>query len=213
MSTSQTLQFCERDGQHDLSYHSLLMVVKRWLDIVARFAVRSVPMPDSDLVESKPRHANQTIPALTLAKQRAFLKAFAETGIYKLACEAAHVDDSTPCQWANRSKSFAKKRQAAQAQGEKILLAQYESSLDDNLLRKHTSFDDFIRGQVLRMFRMKRLDPQYRDNATVNVAITGPAAISFGVDRTESGQAVKPGLGPTTNSGVPLVENRKSDHE
>jgi hypothetical protein len=75
---------------------------------------------------------------------------------------------------------FAKKFEAAKEAGNKVLLSRYETNMDAVLMPETPmNTDDFARLQNSRFFRMKRLDPQYRDNAVVQVNAVGPVAIQL----------------------------------
>lgn len=126
----------------------------------------------------KPKHRNQHPPAVTKAKQRIFLVTLRDTGSISTAIKAAHIDPSAPHYWALANAQFSKALQAAREFGEKVLLDRYESSLDTTVL-DHDTFDEVVRSQVLRMFRMKRLDPRYRDNAVLAINATGPVAMQL----------------------------------
>jgi hypothetical protein len=124
------------------------------------------------------RHANQYVPAMTRQKQRDFLLVLSRTGQHSKSCAAVQIATSTPYDWADRSVDFAKKLKAAQEMGEKVLLAAYEADLDavvaEPLFIQHT--------QNLRMFRIKRLDPRYRDSVAAVQVNVGPAAIVMNID-------------------------------
>lgn len=130
----------------------------------------------------KPKHRNQHPPAVTKAKQRDFLNMVQTTGSHGLACKAADIHIATPTIWANKNELFRKNWEKARELGEQVILLKYETSLDSTVL-DHDSFDEVCKSQVLRMFRMKRLDPRYRDNAPAQVNIAGPVNILFGSDQ------------------------------
>lgn len=128
-----------------------------------------------DEVLDKPRHANQTPPALTKQRQDQFLRMLSQTGQLRATCTALALDTSTPYNWASRSERFAKRFEDAKAAGEKVLLDAYEEKVDE---RAFTGQSD-PQSAVLTMFRMKRLDPRYRDNAVVQVNASGPVAMQL----------------------------------
>ena len=135
--------------------------------------------PETAIVD-RPRHPNQYPPAVTKAKQAIYLKTLATCGIHSRASQAADVALNQSCQWASKNKEFAKAYESAKIAGERVLLLAYESNLDTVLLPEtDMSLDDFARLQNSRFFRMKRLDPQYRDNAVVQVNAVGPVAIQL----------------------------------
>ena len=122
-------------------------------------------------------------PLTRLAQQRVFLETLSVTGRMDHSCKAALICTSQPRKWGVRSELFAQKWTEAREFGEKALLAQYEDNLDATVLptKKALNLEDFVKTQIMRMFRMKRLDPQYRENAQVQIVATGPVAISMSV--------------------------------
>lgn len=128
----------------------------------------------------RPKHRNQHPPAVTKAKQQRYLQVMSETGSHAQACKSAQISENAPCLWAQRSRVFAKEWELARERGEKVLLLKYESNLDQVLLPDNQlNIEDFAKLQNSRFFRMKRLDPRYRDNATVEVNVKGPAAVQI----------------------------------
>ncbi len=145
----------------------------------------------ADCDSTPARHPNQFNPAVTKSKQVEFLARFATTGRWTASCKAAGIAPVTPYQWASKSAAFAKKLDEARELGSKALLAEYEGKLDHETLSQ--PFDK-VTG-TLTMFRMKRLDPAYRDNAQINVVATGPIAVNLGMrpetPRLENGESVE----------------------
>lgn len=138
-------------------------------------------------------HRNQHPPELTRKKQAEFLLLLAKTGQHVRCCQAVGIDNSRPLQWADKNELFAKRFEEAKKKGEQVLLLAYEADLDavvaQPLFLQHTS--------NLRMFRMKRLDPRYRDSATVQVAVLGPAQLVLGCDEDDAtGGGVRQVNGP-----------------
>jgi hypothetical protein len=140
-------------------------------------------MATNTALTERPRHANQTPPALSRRKQQAFLQHLTTTGRLSQSCTVAQCSTAQPYEWAKRSVVFAKAFEEAKIAGEKVLLAAYEHDMDMTLLPEQPmNIDDFARTQNSRFFRMKRLDPAYRDNAVVNVNAVGPVAIQFNLN-------------------------------
>lgn len=134
--------------------------------------------------------------ALTLPqrreKQRAFLQALRETGNKLQAAQTAGVDPVTPLRWAARNPQFAEKVALAQARGDEVQLARLEVHLTDRALAGPTD----QQSAILLMFRVKRLDPRYRENASVNVLAAGPVAITMGPAPEAGPLPVGGGAGP-----------------
>ena len=123
-----------------------------------------------------PPHANGTSPALSKQRQREFLAEVRRTGRVMQSCHRCGISSSQPYDWASKSNEFAKRFEAAKLRGEKVLLDTYEDLIDK---RAETGPLD-PQSAVLTMFRTKRLDPRYRENAQVAI-ISGPVQITFGV--------------------------------
>ena len=136
-------------------------------------------MDTPDLPE-KPAKRNQYAPAVTKAKQERYLEARQRTGSHRDACAYADCDASMPFYWASKNLLFSKRLDQVTQQGDKVLLSRYESTLDQAVLGSDT-IDNVAKTQVLRMFRMKKLDPSYRENAQVQVHAVGPIAIQFNI--------------------------------
>ena len=127
------------------------------------------------------RHPNQYPATHTRTQQALFLKALAQCGTVKSACQQANIASiALIYQWVSASTRFSKRFEEARVKGEKKLLLRYEEHIDETLLPDTPMpIEDFSRTQISRMFRMKRLDPRYRDNAVVSVNAVGPCAIQF----------------------------------
>lgn len=129
----------------------------------------------ADTALEKPKHRNQHPPSITKAKQRDFLTVLVhERGNIRRACLRLGIGETMPHEWASKSAEFAKRLEEAKALGEKALLDWYENKVDE---RADAGKED-PQSAVLTMFRMKKLDPRYRDNAQVNVIATGPLNIT-----------------------------------
>lgn len=128
-----------------------------------------------DEVLDKPRHPNQTPPALTKLNQDKFLEHLRQTGEFRAACDVVDIHYTQPYQWAYKSEAFAKKMEEARARGEKVLLDRIEEQIDSRVF----AGKDDPQSAVLTMFRTKRLDPRYRDNAVVAINAQGPVAVQL----------------------------------
>ena len=130
-----------------------------------------------ELVLDKPRQANQNPPAVTKLKQQKFLEQLSQTGEFRKACQAVEIDYTTPYQWAYKGEHFAKRLEEARTRGEKVLLDRVEEQIDSRVF----AGKDDPQSAVLTMFRTKRLDPRYRDNAPTQVNLTGPVSIQLNI--------------------------------
>ena len=138
------------------------------------------------------RHPNQYPAIHTRTQQALFLKALAQCGTVKGACQQANIASiALIYQWASASTRFSQRFDEAREKGQKNLLLRYEEYMDSVLLPETPMpIEDFSRTQISRMFRMKRLDPRYRDNVAVNVQINGPQALVFEVPVSLQEQSV-----------------------
>lgn len=136
----------------------------------------------------EPRQATN---AVSRTKKAVFLKALGEVGDHQQACQVAGIATCTPRQWARRSKEFAEGYRLARVEGDLVLLAQYEQQMHRRIMEGKVD----PQSAVLTMFRVKRLDPAYRDNAVVNVSAGGPVAIqlNFGVPAASETETLSEG--------------------
>lgn len=121
------------------------------------------------------RQPNQHPPALTKLRQDAFLALLQTTGNIRKTCELLDIAPQSPYEWASRSSAFAKRFEKAKERGERVLLDEYEDIVDRRVNAYHLD----QQSAVLTMFRMKRLDPRYRENAVLQVNATGPVAMQL----------------------------------
>jgi len=148
-------------------------------------------MADTALDKPKPRHPNQTPPALTRKRQADFLSLLAQTGQWVKSCEAIKVHQAIPYKWAMASEGFAKRLEEAKVAGEKVILSRYEGQMDAVCLAD-MALDEYAKVQNSRFFRMKKLDPRYRDNApSVNI-VTGALSIVSTLDEARPALPSKP---------------------
>lgn len=94
------------------------------------------------------------------------------------SCERVGIAVRTPYDWAERSPEFAEEMKKARDIGDKVMLGTLEKEIGKRALAGHKDPGS----TNLLMFRTKRLDPAYRDNAQVNIATLGPAAIMFALE-------------------------------
>ena len=137
-------------------------------------------------------------PSVIKAKKKAILERIRETGRVAQSCRDLGLAVNQPYEWASRDDEFAKKFDAARQQGERVLLAQYEQHLDQHV-QSVEGIDQYAKVQNSLFFRMKRLDPAYRDNAQVQV-ITGPINVMFGMDTSQTID-ITPSSAPNVGAG------------
>lgn len=141
------------------------------------------PETQTDLATRPPLRSCANIPPREKAiLQKLILEAIRHTGQIKKSCEQVGIHVRVVYQWAESSPSFAKMLEDAQQQGEKVLLKLYEGKIDHETLSK--DFDKIT--AILAMFRMKRLDPRYRDTTQINIENKGPAQLIFEAPPTTS---------------------------
>lgn len=136
------------------------------------------PVPSTKLV-TKP-HKERVRRSITPRKlkrirQEAFLGKLTETGSVTQSAAHAGVNLCTPYQWCEVDQDFKQAMESARALGEKTVLA----CLEEEIQRRALAGKEDSWSANLLMFRTKRLDPSYRDNAQVNVNAVGPVAIQF----------------------------------
>lgn len=123
-------------------------------------------MPTADLTEKR---NSRYSPRVRKTQQQIFLQTLEETGNQLEACQRAGIAIRTVQYWAVKDDAFSQKRDEAQQIGDLVTRMRYEHKLDRDCLST-TQFDKVT--AILAMFRMKRLDPRYRDNTQVNVSQT-----------------------------------------
>jgi len=101
--------------------------------------------------------------------------------------------------WRSHNPSFSKKYDESLRIGELNIEDQLAGKMDSEALSR--PFDK-VTG-VLSMFRMKKLNPMYKDTQQVNVNIAGPAALEFLVNEKPS----SPQGNTPTGSGQRDLEN------
>lgn len=119
-------------------------------------------------------------------RQDAFLKKLSETGSVTQSAAAADINLCTPYHWCEMDLDFKAAMESARAIGEKTVLA----LLEEEIQRRALAGKEDPGSPNLLMFRTKRLDPAYRENAVVNVNAVGPVAIqlNFGITPTQTEQ-------------------------
>jgi hypothetical protein len=127
------------------------------------------------------RQTNQYSPKVRAEQIKTYLDQLSKHGNNLTAAEAAGVDLRTIQYWRQRSASFATKDSEAKQLGDLRTLRRYETKMDKESL--DAPFDKVT--SILSMFRTKRLDPAYRDNAITNINVAGPAALQFVVHASE----------------------------
>ena len=121
-------------------------------------------------------------------RQDAFLKKLSETGSVTQSSAHAGVNLCTPYHWCEVDQDFKQAMESARAIGEKTVLA----LLEEEIQRRALAGKEDPGSPNLLMFRTKRLDPAYRENAIVSVNAVGPVAIQL-------------------NFGTPLPTKQSSD--
>lgn len=111
-------------------------------------------------------------------RQDAFLKKLSETGSVTQSAAAADINLCTPYHWCEMDLGFKAAMESARSIGEKTILALLETEIQ----RRALAGKEDPGSPNLLMFRTKRLDPAYRDNAVVNVNAVGPVAIQFNLN-------------------------------
>jgi hypothetical protein len=113
-------------------------------------------------------------------RQQAFLKQLSETGSVTQSAAHAGVNLCTPYHWCEVDQDFKQAMESARAIGEKTVLA----LLEEEIQRRALAGKEDPGSPNLLMFRTKRLDPAYRENAVVSVSAVGPVAIQLNLSTT-----------------------------
>jgi hypothetical protein len=129
-----------------------------------------------------------------------FLEELSQHGNTLKACERVGITLRTMNRWQQNSMSFNKRHAEAMRIGEERTLKRYEGKIDTEAL--DAPFDK-VTG-ILSMFRMKKLNPQYKDTQQVNVNVAGPAALQFVVNAQN---ASNPQDDTTTGGRKRRIEN------
>ncbi|NOT21753.1 MAG: hypothetical protein HOP22_03370 [Nitrospiraceae bacterium] len=140
------------------------------------FISEPVLSPTSVSKPEKERVRRSIIPQkLKRVRQDAFLKKLAESGSVTQSAAHAGVNLCTPYEWCAVDLDFKEAMESARGIGEKTVLA----LLEEEIQRRALAGKEDPGSPNLLMFRTKRLDPAYRDNATVSVNAVGPVAIQL----------------------------------
>ena len=118
---------------------------------------------------------SNVIQKLKKMRQEAFLSKLSQTGSVTQSAAYAGVNLCTPYNWCEVDQDFQRAMESARAVGEKVILAK----LEEEIQRRALSGKEDPGSANLLMFRTKRLDPAYRENAVVSVSAVGPVAIQL----------------------------------
>ena len=122
-------------------------------------------------------------------RKAAFLEAFARIGTVTHACRELGIDQSTPYQWVNRDKEFAKKFDDAKK-------AVAESLEQEAIRRARDGVEEpvFYQGKqtgtiqkysdTLLIFLLKAWDEKYSDRQKTE--LSGELKIDFGIPRPDA---------------------------
>ena len=94
-------------------------------------------------------------------KKRGFLVAFAQRGIVSEAAEASKVHRTTHYEWLKTDPDYAEAFEVAKKQ--------YIEKLEAELDKRALAGKQDPHSHILLMFRLKKLDPRYRDGAHIQV--------------------------------------------
>ena len=127
------------------------------------------------------RHHEQSLPT-TKARQKAFLVALSQCGTYKHAAELTGVEPHTISRWVKRFPQFKELADEAKAHADKYYVA---DAIEHNFYQRAVAGKEDGQSAIIGMFTLKRINPQYRENAQVNLTVAGPAAIqmNFGASK------------------------------
>lgn len=134
-------------------------------------------LPTSPITKPRKERVLRSITPQKLKRMRqdAFLQKLSETGSVTQSAAAADINLSTPYHWCEMDLDFKAAMESARAIGEKTVLA----LLEEEIQRRALAGKEDPGSPNLLMFRTKRLDPMYRENAVVSVNAVGPVAIQL----------------------------------
>ena len=92
-------------------------------------------------------------------KKRAYLNALARCGNSRTACKLSGVGYRSIFRWRKQDELFADYEEQAKAIGSEVYKDELESLLDQRIRDDTRKTSD-----ILLMFKLKQLDPSYRDN-------------------------------------------------
>jgi hypothetical protein len=141
-------------------------------------------MPKKVATYNGRRTAQSTI-VRSAKKRAAFLAHLAHSGLIARACEATGIGETVPYAWVRDHPEFAEQMAEARKQGDAVALARMEMEADRravdgiprNIYHKGTVIaQERNYDSILLMFRMKYLNPAYREHAD-SVVQTGSVTI------------------------------------
>jgi len=94
-------------------------------------------------------------------KKRAFVKAFARSANVTQSAKASEIDRTTFYRWLKEDSDFAEQVQYAKEDFIESLEKQLDARIKMGAKDPHS--------HILLMFRLKKLDPSYREGAQVNI--------------------------------------------
>lgn len=134
---------------------------------------------DTELIETPPPlilPKREQSPATTKARQKSFLVALSQCGIYRTAARLTGVEPHTISRWIKKSPSFKALADEAKAYADKYLVA---DAIEENFYQRAVAGKEDGQSAIIGMFTLKRINPAYRDNAVVHVNAQGPSAIQL----------------------------------
>lgn len=134
-------------------------------------------MPESQAGLLTPAHT----PAKSVRQsQKAFLSALSQCGTYHKAATLIGIEPHTVSRWIQKYPKFAELATEIKEHALKTLIL---DNIESNFADRAVAGKEDGQSAIIGMFMAKRADPRYRDNAQVNVAVTGPVAIQFNLSQ------------------------------
>ena len=121
-------------------------------------------------------------PATTKARQKAFLVALSQCGVYRTAAKHTGVEPHTISRWIKKFPQFKQLADEAKDYAEQYVIA---DSIEESFYERAVAGKGDQQSAIIGMFTLKKINTKYRENAQVNVSIAGPAAIqmNFGASK------------------------------
>jgi transposase-like protein len=119
--------------------------------------------------------------------QKTFLAALSQTGTIGAAAQLCGIDPHTPSRWIRKYPKFKEEFDTIKEHAERYVVA---DAIEAEFDRRALAGKEDGQSAIIGMFRLKRINPAYRDNAQMNVTVHGPVAIQFNLLTPAPAQAI-----------------------
>ena len=112
--------------------------------------------------------------------QKLFLATLSQTGTIIGACRLLGIDNHTPGRWLRKYPKFKEEFDLVKSHAEKYVI---KDKIEHEFYNRALAGKEDGQSAIIGMFTLKRIDPAYRENAQVNLQVTGPVAVQFNVSQ------------------------------